>query len=393
MKSKISFPVHTDPDSSVAITGPLAKSLQIGTDFEVSLDEAVSACDRHVYVHGKPANPEQFVRQFVKRLREEISSLWIYDPVRKVLDRNEDLFLSWEHFRHSGELLAEGVAIEFLRQRLKIRRQQFFFYSGSEARPDLAIPASLKRKKELATTANGELFGLEARLRHGMASLSAADRRTTLKKKKHKDFARVIGVYLVYGDVQHRNSIASTRLHVVDPVNPDVESGMFKIGQQSAIVYYSMLCSQIGLWEHRDHLNRALELIDSPDELTPLQFSSNQIRTGVERKILGITARGREFNELIASTSGTFSSIEERDRAKQQAKSRVQRGDFGLLYFRGLCTDVLKLIEDNDWSGLAEYEMEPAFDQTSSIRDDGLAEQEFVINPGSAEARVIEQSI
>ena len=384
----VQWPVSTDVNASIAITGALATQLQIGRPYDKSIEAAIQACDRHVYVHGKPENPMMFVQDFLNLLRWEVQQLWAVDPLTRTLTRSTSYHLTHEHHMRSGELLAEGLALEFLRERLSIRRQRFYFYQASDARPDFLV--TVPRRAHLAVINAGRKWGLEVRLRKCAPSLDKDEVAALTRKKSNRHFDRVIAIYVMYGTTKHRNGNASTRLHVVDPEEADSAPASEMDFQLAAIQHYIRLTSQIGLWEYRDHLRSAVNAFMSErlHGLPRLSIATGQVRTGIRRTINGQNYRGREFNEFLALTSGPMTPT-----SRAVARSRIEAGDFGSTVFRGLHELVLHAIAENDWAALSDFERPEITIDFEHERGDGLGERTIIIDAKSPEAELIRNAL
>lgn len=388
----LSLPVVEDGHPASAVTVPFRAQLQIGRPFSVTLDQAIQAADRHVYVQGQPPNPVAFVEDWINLLRWEVSTLWEVRAADSSYLRDVGRNLTHEHYKRSGEVLAEGLAIVFLEERLGIPRQRFFFVNGSGLRPDFVV--KLKPRHCRALLHNRLRFMLEVRSRSNMRSLSARDRRELAGKKTLRRAAGVLAVYACYGDGRHRDGTARTRLHLADP--PGDEGREASDGEVSEIVihHYLRITSQLGLWHHRDHLLRAAKNIDG--ELQNFSRSNQQtIPSIVRRKAGNQTYQGREFNELIALASHSPATAAEHDSIRERIKRRVSAGEFGGMVFRGLNETVLRFIEESSWLKLAEYQDADAkeFKVDHWIRSDGVFRSEVAIESGSDLAKDLVESL
>ena len=382
----MALPVTEDQNTAMAVTLPFRAQLQIGTAFSTTLDQAIQAADRHVYVHGQPRNPLSFVEDWINLLRWEVNNLWEVQAAQSCYQRNRGRNLTHEHYKRSGEILAEGVAIAFLEDRLRVPRQRFFFVNGSDARPDFVV--KLKARHRTALLLNRMRFMLEVRSRSGMRNLTAADRSELANKKTAMGAAGVLAVYCCYGAGSHRDGTSRTRIHLADPPGDETREVSDADVSGTTIHHYLRITSQLGLWRHRDHLLRVAQAREDTKVRFP-KLESHFIEFGVGRPEDGQTYRGREFNDLLELASSEPKTLAERDATRERIRRRVNAGEFGAMVFRGLNEDVLRMIEDSDWLRLADYR-DPATTEHSVdrwIRTDGLFRSEVAIGADSALAR------
>jgi hypothetical protein len=386
------IPVTEDAHTAMKVKLPFASQLKIGQPFSVKLDEAIQAADRHIYVQGRPPNPLAFVEDWINVLRWEVNNLWDVRPAENCYLRDRTRNLTHEHYKRSGEILAEGLAIAFLENRLKLPRQRFFFINGGGTRPDLVV--QLKPRHCSALLHDRLRFMVEVRSRQHMSNLSAEDRKELKKKKASPGMAGVLAIYCCYGEGEHRNKSARTRIHLADPPGNDLPKVSEAEVGEIAIHHYLRITSQIGLWAHRDHLYRAAEArgIDAPSFT---RAGLRAIHIGIRRSEGGEWFRGREFNELVFLASLTPSSIAERDSIRDRVRRRVNAGELGAMVFRGLNERVLRLIEASDWLGLAEYRDAATTEHSVDrwVRSDGLFRSESLIDPGSDLAKDVIKSL
>ena len=395
--ANLTIPVIEEADAALAVQLGFRPQLQIGTPFSFTLDEAIQCADRHIYVHGRPPNPLPFVQDWINLLRWEVSNLWRVDAAQSRFARDCDTMpptrsLTAEHYKRSGEILAEGVATLFLERRLHVARQRFFFFEGADARPDFIV--SLKARHRRALLLNRRRFMFEVRSRNadeGMRNLAQRDKDDLEKKKvqaRHLNgVAGVLAIYNCYGMKAHRDGTSQTRIHLADPAEFDAPDADDIDVASIAIHHFILMTSQVGLWDHRDHLQRAVTSFTEgriPRETMVLRG----IERGIERPFLGRSYRGRDFNSLIEFAFKTPRSLSERDQNRRTVRAQVAAGDFGLYTFRGLDTQVLSLIENSQWSELADFaqESQPGYKPEEWLRSDGLYCHQFQIQAGTTEA-------
>lgn len=385
----ISIPLTTDV--SRPLSAGLGAALQPSTPLNFVFDEAIQAADRHVYVEGTPPNSLAFVEDWINLLRWEISNLWTIDTVNSRYTRNRSIPLTHEHYKRSGEILAEGIAILLLERRLGIPRQRIFFYNGADARPDFV--AHLKPRHNRALVYRGHKLALEVRSRKSQVGLNASDI-VSLDKKKD-GFAGVLAVYCFYGEHQHRDATSHTRIHLADPSGDDIAEVSDLEKSEIVIHHYLRITSQLGLWEHRDHLLAAAEAASSGivyhDRME--QRVAPRISRGITRRKKGREFLGREFNTLLEYAHTKPSSLEQKKEIRREAQLRIQLRDFGTTIFRGLAFDVVRLIETSDWEALfnwngfdANQESETDFVVNDWARSDGLCRDQLRVEPDSQAA-------
>lgn len=390
--AKLVLPVVEDTAKAMAVKLPFRADLKIGTPFAVAIDEAIQAADRHVYVQGHPPNPLKFVEEWINLLRWEVNNLWEIRPAESCYLWHSGLNLTHEHYKRSGEIIAEGIAIAFLESRLKVPRQRFFFINGAGARPDFIV--KLKARHRTALLHNRLRFMVEVRSRQSMCNLSADDHSKLAAKKAVCGMAGVLAVYCCYGPGKHRNGNSRTRIHLADPPGDDPQPASDAEIAEIAIHHYLRITSQIGLWRHRDHLLRAAEARG----IAAARFkqpAESDIRLGVVRSERAQAFRGREFNDLLAMASDMPRSVAERDETRRRIRRRVEAGELGSMVFRGLNEKTLQLIEASDWEGLSNYNDAGATEYSVGrwVRSDGVLRSEEQIEPNSNVAREIITSL
>jgi len=119
------------------LIGNIAPTMQIGTPFHCTIETALQAADRYMYIKGRPFNPIQIVDEWTSILRWEVSNYWSVDPNAHQLNTANTLSVTPEHRLRSGEVMAYGISILLLEDRLKLGRQNFFFYEANPPDPIL----------------------------------------------------------------------------------------------------------------------------------------------------------------------------------------------------------------------------------------------------------------
>lgn len=388
-EAQISLPVIEDGHGSMAVTLPFRGQLRIGENFSFTMDQAIQAADRHLYIHGKPDNPLAFVEDWINLLRWEVNNLWSIDVPNSHYERNTTRNLTHEHYKRSGEILAEGIAIAFLEETLGVPRQSFYFISGSDARPDFVIqPASSQR---MALAYAGSSFFLEVRSRSGrsMRNLHDKDREDLTKKKSAvTGIAGVLAVYCMYGQGKHKDDTARSRIHLADPP-VDEASKLSEVDTAAvAISHYLRLTSQLGLWDHRDHLLRAAE-VARKGSMPTAKMNITGILPTVKRLYEDAIYRGRMFSDLQWLAAQQPTTLDEKTRISEKVSKRIKAGDLGSLVFRGINVEVIELIEQARYLELAKY-CDPKRTKQHKVdlwvRSDGLYRYENPVIPGTNEA-------
>ncbi|MGD0088502.1 MAG: hypothetical protein ABSE73_01150 [Planctomycetota bacterium] len=363
--------------------------LKPGTPFQVSLDEAIQCAERHMFIQNKDGtkdeNPTPTVRDWVNILRWEMGTYWATTPTKHYHLRSDNVIhFTHEHYRRSGELLAEGLAIRLLEERLKIKRQHFYFYRSGDVRPDFAV--NLKGKRKLATILGNQRIGLECRSRKGQDSLNKKDTKDIEKKKKKSGFTYVLIAYCFYGKGKHRSGTLRTRIHLADPNGDDTlpvtEDDLGAI----AVQHYLGVVSRIGLWKFRDHLlkagraySRMQRFADTiPDDMPGY---ASKLPHG-DREY-----RGRWFSSLVRFAFSPCRTAAEKQNLQAIVRHRWEQRDYGTIYYMGLDRSVFSMIARNDWHSLSGFSGQTVSETSengfTALGSDGVIRHEFRLHPDS----------
>lgn len=384
------IPVIEDTDPSMLITLPFRGDLQIGTTFPFSIEEAIQAADRHIYIEGRPPNPLAFIEDWINILRWEVNNLWKVDVANSQYERNLNMALTHEHYKRSGELLAEGIAVLFLEKRLRVSRQRFFFYRGAGARPDYVV--SLKARHRRALLLQHNKIGIEVRSRTAACrNIPAPDRKDIRAKKTIAGLGGVLAVYCYYGTGRHRDGISRTRIQLADPPS-DRNINVHDYDEAATVIHhYLSITSQLGLWDHRDHLIRAAKEAHARKIYrTPLRVHDSQrVERCVSHKWMQQSYQGREFNELLYLAGENIIDLETKQVIQREIRHRLDAGDYGTLTFRGLNDVALQHIENCRWEELLDFHDSAAksFEVDRWVRNDGLYRFQTPIRPDSEESQ------
>ncbi len=404
--NNLSIPVTEETLRACTLTPLLRSQLNPGTDFVFTMDDAISTAERHMFILDPNAtslqlNPVKLVQDWVNLVRWEVSTFWnTYPGTPDEIAHTDNVHVHYthEHPKRSGEVLAEGLALLFLQDRMNIPPQCFWFYKGGKARPDFIFDTTFRGAGVMW---NGSQFGVEARCRKSQANLYDIDEKDLHKKKvNNPQLSAVLGVYFFYGRGSHpRNLEPMTRIHLADPQ----QEGLPLTNTQRAWViinHYLGATSRIGMWEHRDHLATCLHQAAHgvyPDQRMNLDDRRIQRTVPQPGREPGDRHdfRGRHFNSLLAAASVSPKSQDETKIIRKTIQLRLNSGDLGQHVFRGIRRDVLSLIENCQWGELENYRDPDAGGHSpgEAITADGyLVQQSPITDRSSEEARdVIKQ--
>jgi hypothetical protein len=393
-KEKVTIPVIQD--SLKSLTGAFAATA-LPSDFTFSIDDALGLADRHMRIRGRPPNPIQIVQDFTNLLRWEVSTFWRLDAAAAFYGHNTTgpCQFTQEHPRRSGELFAEGIALKFLGNWLRIPRQMIYFLEASDARPDFtfAFPA-----RGAGLVYNGLNFGLEVRNRVSPAPLASGLARTRLGKtaydaldKKKQNMSThgltgILAIYCFYGKDPDNVPALRPRLHVADPdtrpqpvSSPDIA--------RLLVEYYLGVTSRIGLWQHYERLLEADVSLrhnryPDPDPNVP-RFS--RVFGELPRTFAKQEYRGRWFSSVLAL---------QKQLGRPAVETLVQAGQYGSVAFHGVNEAVLQLIEQFRWEELGQF-YDPATGdvqvghEIAAVTSDGVVKFEYDVDPAGQDAKDI----
>ena len=394
LSTQLKIPVVEDEGLGMNVTFPFRPDLGIGSAFSFNFEDAIQATERHVYIQDEPPNPIAFVEGWLNLLRWEMSYLWKIDKTTNRYFHNKDLCLTPEHYKRSGELIAEGIAVIYLEEKLKVPRQRFFFYKGSGARPDYIVNLSTRHKRALLY--RGNKLGIEVRSREGVCrKIPATDRKDLRKKKTNPGVGGTLAVYCYYGNGSHRDGTSKTRIQLADPPGENTAATELDIAG-TVVNHYLTTTSHIGLWDHRNHLKRSAAIIQRGELPTiRMDSNSNKIGRGCRKVFRNVEYRGREFNELVAMAQQDFTSVEEKRATRDEIARRFDYKAYGDVVFRGINTKVLELIEQNRWFELSDFKEQGAgeIEPNTVVRTDGQVRRSIEIRPDSQEYQELDTQL
>ena len=382
------------------------------TDLTLSLDEAISLADRHLSIERnrlrKNANPVEFVQDWINILRWEASKFWRVEPANNWfgLDDKGPYVFSHEDPSHSGQFLAECVALKLITRWLRIPRQMMYFLDDTGARPDYVFK---HRNYGVGALWQGRRFGLEARWRKSPLPLKSGDARRylfaqdykALREKKAKQgrhgLSAIIGVYCFYGIRGGATSAYMPRIHLVDPQFDPLVVDSAETARR-LVEYYLGVTSRIGLWEHHDLLLSEEEHLVRGRNGHPKQIPRDRSwpayylppRRGDPE--LPQNYRGRRFSTLLA--------LKDPEGANDRLiKAMLNVGDYGATIYHGVHETVLEHIASSNWEGLSLF-----YDQNADndklnrpglhITSDGIMKYEVgKVEPESQEAEYIKNEL
>ena len=315
--------------------------------------EAIRAVERHVFVEGLSMNPIELVEGSVTAFTWEFDSYWRVDPTSNSYYPRMDssVALTIEHVKRAGELIAEGIALLFLEQRLGVSRANCRFIPprGNTARPDYAFKPTSGTHLDILCPGLPRMQ-LEVRSRQRFRSMTKRDIEQLTAKKLSTPSGlpkQTLAIYCSYGRARSRRE---TRLILADPPGDD-SLVTEDIAVPTSLINYERITARIGLWYHNSLLRKEIRRQELPidlstafyDERNPprVQLAANNYRSA--------RYRGRDFSSLL--------SIADRrpDIVRDLYLGAIERGDLGALTFHGLNVNVLNYIEAGDWKNLASF--------------------------------------
>ncbi|MBT3379354.1 MAG: hypothetical protein HN742_26380 [Lentisphaerae bacterium] len=392
---QLTVPVITDskqPPPATMGASPLPATLVF------SFDEAISMADRHLFIQGRPANPVQMVCDWTNVLRWESSVFWSVDPTTNWYGHNTGgpYHFTSEHPTHSGELIAEGIAIKLLTSWLGIPRQAVWFLPGTGARPDYQINM----------IHGGSQYGVEVRCRRSPPPLVSRQARTYLFAPDYKSLAKkkagtvasglaaTLGIYCYYGLPANSCAAEKPRIHLADPPAQIDALPSEREVIKHLIRYYTGVTSRIGLWSHLEHLERARELLDGGLAPEPA-WTGAQGRWPfgyLAREAEGQQYRGRWFSSMILSW-------QRQELSRAEIVALLQAGVYGTVTYHGVNERVLQFIEQCQWTALLDF-FDPATAYISNagllqhVTSDGVLKLDYrVTDPDSRDARDVRASL
>ena len=160
---------------NLRLSATLSNQLRPGTPFTFAMDQAIATAERHMFIFDPTTfayltNPVKMVNDWVNLVRWEVSSFWnVYRGSNDEIAHTDSTLVhySHEHPKRAGEVLAEGIALLFLEDRLGCPPQCFWFFKGSKARPDFIFNSNFQG---IGMMMNGFQFGVEMRCRKSQAN-------------------------------------------------------------------------------------------------------------------------------------------------------------------------------------------------------------------------------
>jgi hypothetical protein len=373
----ITIPVTEEIIRNCRLTPHLRSQLTPDAPFTFTLDQAISTSERHMYIYdpGGPTwliNPMKMVHDWVNLLRWEVSTFWkVYRGNRDEIAHTDKVHVHYthEHPKRSGEVLAEGMALLFLEERMGCPPQCFWFFKGAKARPDFIFNIPFHG---IGMMLNGYQFGVEVRCRSSQANLYNADEGDLIKKKQaNPQMSNLFGIYFFYGKGIHKKGLAKTRLHLADPHG---EGNLMPENERAWVVinHYLGVVSRLGLWDYQEYLLDCLKetlrgrVPETPMEEGPILVSDDP---NVPFEL------GQKWQDFIGAGFNTLiEELREEDlaRAKIEANYRILQaqfdsGFFGFHVFKGIRKFVLALIERADWQALEKYR-----DESTGQHENGI---------------------
>jgi hypothetical protein len=366
----IEFEIPVLEDKNLTLDSEIFADAQTGTNFRFSLEDALNAATRHLFIrdtNGKNHdNPEEIVEDWLNLLRWEVKTFWTVKPAANWYGEtdNPEIYITAEHPRRAGEMLAEGIAILFAERRLQISRSKAFFYEGTggRAKPDFVFRLKVKPKYGIVLTGR-ELYGLEVRSRAGIQSIHSADHKKLKAKKSRKGTKKmksgqplaapvisgVLAVYCSYGPPSTKKKTTRSQIILGDP--PEDQAVMANDINMAEIlaVHYIGVTSRIGLWDEMHLLENALREIRA-GRLPPMRPlpSNKRIRRVIPRRFGQMKYLGRLFTSLLTALhSGQLT--------KAEALSRFRRGNTGEFTFHGLNEQAINAINTLDFTSLEAF--------------------------------------
>ena len=388
----VTIPVTEETLRNCRLTPNLKQRLMPGTSFTFTMDQAINTAERHMYIFDSGisswlTNPVKMVNDWVNLVRWEVSTFWkVYresgDEIAHTDSRQ--VHYTHEHPKRSGEVLAEGIALLFLENRMDCPPQCFWFYKGSKARPDFIFDTSFRG---IGMMMSGSHFGVEARCRKSQANLYAADEEDLLRKKQsNSNMSYIIGIYLFYGEGHHKRKLKRrTRLHLADPGG---EGRPMSDSERAWVIinHYLGVASRLGLWDHRDYLLSCLQdtargkVPETPlEDVRDLDSADPKVPLDVEQKWRDFV--GTDFNTLVEEAKGAELDRLESIAGHKRVQAQLDGGYLGYNVFRGIRKSVLRMIERGEWRKLEEYRDKNAGLHKKGIRigADGVLQQQVLL--------------
>jgi hypothetical protein len=374
----IELPVSVDAKSPLKGRLPSVLPTPI-PPFRFRMMEAIRAVERHVFVEGLSDNPIPLVESAVAAFTWEFDTFWTVDALRDAYyPKMKALSLTIEHVARSGELIAEGIALQFLEQRLGVSRALCRFIAPNGNKPRLDYEFTPIHGTILSTCYPGlPKMQVEVRSRKETDRLKSKDRTRLTKKKKGKPKGHTLAIYCCYGEPTTK---FSPQIILADPDGPP-DIATEEDASDAALINYERITGRIGLWYH-NALIRSEIRTRRIDVVLPSQLYEQQIAPPrpplSSRSSGGRRYRGRDFSDRILEAELGIESA-------QAALLRIDRGDLGVLTFHGLNSVALERIEEGDWHGLTRF-LDDSHSEDAVITGDGVYRKTARVVAGSPEA-------
>lgn len=378
------FTIPVVEDNRLTLSTPLRTFLTQGADFSFRFEQVLGAAERHVFIDGEPDNPIDLVEDWVTALKWEMDAFWIINSLNNTYypkDHRHGISLTGEHWKRSGEYIAEGIAIAFLEARLGVSRARFGFYSPRDKKPRPDFIMTPQPSDRLMVLFPGQpALGVEIRSRSRWNRIHKSDHQELNDKKTRFGKTNQLSVYCSYGERSGR--FKGCRLILGDPPGDGVVFELQAVRQVVAHAYLDA-CRRIGLWAYARVIAAWLRGEDVTLEGGP-DVAKGSVRLE-SRTVAGERYRGREFATFYSD------AMNDPEVTAESLHRREGSGDMGSLIFRGLNLRALDLIESHDWNGLVEF-----YDENSTrdhqgrlITGDGTYREARRVTEGSEEASEI----
>jgi hypothetical protein len=318
--------------------------------FTFKMRDAIRAVERHVFVEGLTDNPSILVESSVAAFTWEFDTYWKVDPARNAYYPRipKGLQLTSEHVTHAGEIIAEGIALQFLEDRLGVSRAncRFIAPNGKKARLDYAFTPIYGTSLAVLHPSSPKMQ-LEVRSRKELSKLGATDRNRLTKKKDGKTAGHTLAIYCCYGEP---STDFTPHIILADPGEIQFVSDDEAI--ETTLINYERITARIGLWRHNYLLRRAIRQRQIDAYLAPLIYEASPepphdppvIRRPRDTR----RYKGRYFSQRILEAEQGVASARE-------ALRLINSGNLGTLTFHGLNVEVLRLIENQAWLTLGNF--------------------------------------
>ncbi|MHB1549831.1 MAG: hypothetical protein ACYCX6_01345 [Vulcanimicrobiaceae bacterium] len=383
LKATIELPVTEDQRAPLA--GHLSALLTPLAPFRFRMEDAIRAVERHVFVDGLADNPIPIVESAVAAFTWEFDTYWTVDSGQNAYypSVGRGLNLTIEHVARTGELIAEGIALQFLEQRLNVSRAACRFIAPDGNAPRLDYAFTPIHGTSLAAYYPGKpKMRLEVRSRKEMQTLQPRDYKKLTRKKKGHQSGQTLAIYCCYG---FPDGIFTPQIILADPIGePDIVTEDEAV--EAGLMNYERVTSRIGLWEANSKIRAELRARNIGDDLPPLLYERlTQVPPDDLVTMKQFEYRGRFFpDRLLEAEQDVYSA--------REALVFLNAGDYGKLKFQGLREEALQLIYTGSWSKLCRY-IDTTFREDATITGDGVMRRAEPVDPESEIAEQIREVI